>query len=175
MPRKPAASPAPSAYGRALARLFRRDHAEEEIRRALRRAGHAEPELQEAVLRLKRRGALDDERYAESFARSRLAHRGLGRNRVRAALRQRGVDRATAERGLAAALREVSEAEVMEALARRYWRQRSNDLPARRVLKLRAFLLRRGFPPELVRDRLQALWPRHRQALAALEATEDES
>ena len=175
MPRKPAASPAPSAYGRALNRLARRDHAEAEMRQALRRAGHAEAEVEEAVARLKGLRAIDDERFAESFARSRMAYRGLGRNRVRAALRQRGVARAAAERGLKGALRDLSETDALDALARRYWTQRAADEPRRRMAKLWVFLLRRGFPADLVRDRLATLWPRHREALDGLEEAEDES
>jgi len=39
-------------YGRALARLARRDHSEQEIRRALRRDGFADEEIEETVVRL---------------------------------------------------------------------------------------------------------------------------
>ena len=175
LPRKTAASPAPSAYGRALRKLSRRDHAEAELRRALRRAGHAEGEVDEAVTRLKAQRALDDGRFAEVFSRSRLRHRGLGSNRIRAELRQRGVVRSVAEKGLREALREVSETEAMDALARRYWRQREADEPGKRVQKLWAFLLRRGYPADLVSARLRALWPRWSDALDGLEPVEEES
>jgi len=175
LPRKTAASPAPTAYGRALAKLARRDHAEGELRRALRRAGHAEDEVGTAVERLKSQRALDDGRFAEAFSRSRLGHRGLGSNRVRAELRQRGVGRTVAEAGLREALRDVSEAEALDALARRYWKQRLADAPERRMQKLWAFLLRRGYPAALVGSRLRALWPSWRSALDGLEPLEDES
>jgi len=175
LPRKTAASPAPSAYARALARLARRDYAEDELRRALRRAGHGEGEVEEAVSRLKDRRALDDGRFAETFSRVRLRHRGLGSNRIRAELQKRGVGRSVAEKGLREALREVSETEALEAQARRYWRQRAADEPGQRVQKLWAFLLRRGYPADLVRARLRALWPRWSDALDGLEPIEEES
>ena len=175
MPRKPAASPAPSAYGRALSRLARRDHAEAEMRRALKRAGHAEDEVEAAVTRLKGQRALDDERFAETFARSRLVHRGLGQNRIASELRQRGVARAVANKGLGEALADVSESEALESQARRYWRARTKDEPRKRVQKLWAFLLRRGYPADLVRTRLRALWPRWSDALDGLEPLEEES
>jgi regulatory protein len=175
LPRKTAASPAPSAYGRALARLARRDFAEAELRRALRRAGHGEGEVEQAVARLKDQRALDDGRFAEAFSRSRLRHGGLGSNRIRAELGQRGVLRSVAEKGLREALREVPEAEALDAQARRYWRQRGKDEPARRVRKLWAFLLRRGYPADLVGARLRALWPRWSDALDGLEPVEEES
>ena len=116
---------------------------------------------------------LDDAGFAERFARSRLARHGLGRLRVRQGLRQRGAERGVAEAGLRAALREVPEAEVLDALARRYWRQHTRDEPPHRLRKLWAFLLRRGFPAPLVGARLRALWPRWRDAIEGLEPVEE--
>ena len=160
MPRKPAASPAPSAYGRALGRLARRDHAEAEMRRALRKAGHGPDEVEAAVTRLKEQKALDDGRFAEAFARSRLRYRGLGQRRIASELQHRGVARAVVEKGLGEALQDVSEGKALEAQARRYWQARTKDEPRTRVRKLWAFLLRRGYPADLVRTHLRALWPR---------------
>jgi SOS response regulatory protein OraA/RecX len=109
-------SPPPTPYGRALARLARRDHSEQEIRRGLRRDGFADEEIEETVARLRRDRYLDDAGFAARLARSRMAHAGLGRNRVRLELRKKGVRRATAEAGLSEALTE----EVLDGLARRF-------------------------------------------------------
>jgi regulatory protein len=119
--------------------------------------------------KLRRKGFLDDERYAERFARTGLAVRGLGRHRLRAELVRRGVTRPLVEHGLTEALQEVSEAAVVEGLAQKYWRMHLRDEPERRIQKLWAFLLRRGFPSDLVRSRLEQLWPRSRRALEGLE------
>jgi regulatory protein len=166
-------SPPPSPYARALARLARRDHSEDEIRQALLRDGSTEEEAHETVRRLKRERYLDDAGFAERLARSRLAHQGLGRNRIRLELRRKGVGRATVEAGLAEALREVPEREVLDGLARRFWRSRAADDPRRRIRKLWAFLVRRGFPAEMVYDELRVLWPRWSDALEGLEAEQD--
>ena len=69
---------------------------------------------------------------------------------------------------MAEALRDVSEADALESLARRYWRLHPRDEPLRRIRKLWAFLLRRGFPAGMVRERLAALWPRWREGLEDL-------
>ena len=122
--------------------------------------------------RLRRERYLDDAGFAARFARSRIAGHGLGRYRVRTALRTRGVARDVAEAGLAQALAEVSEAEGLDAAARRFWRGRRREEPRTRLRKLWAFLLRRGFPAELVGERLRALWPRYRDALEGLEPVE---
>jgi regulatory protein len=162
------AAPPPSAYQRALARLSRRDHTESELRRRLAEAGHPEDAVDAALARLRAQGYVDDAGFAARFARSRLANRGLGRHRIRQALHRRGVARPTAEAGLTAATTEVSEAAVLEGLARRYWQQHTRDEPAQRLRKLATFLVRRGFPVGLVFDRLHALWPRWGDALEGL-------
>ena len=139
------------------------------MRRALQRTGYAEEETEEAVGRLRREGLLDDRRFAAAFATSRMAHSGLGRRRVLQALRLRGVAPRVADAGLSEALRDLSETDVLDRLARRRWRQRADAEPEQRLRGLWRFLLGRGFPPDLVRQRLNALWPRYGDALAGLE------
>jgi len=158
-----------SAYASALRRLSRRDHSEHELRQSLVRKGHPSDEVEEALRRLRREKALDDDSFAARFARSRMAYSGLGRNRIRRDLSLRGVARATTERGLREAATEVSETEVLDRVARRYWTAHRADEPLRRIRRLWAFLLRRGFPANMVEERLRALWPRQKDALADLE------
>ena len=169
MPRSAVGAAPQSAYQRALGRLARRDHSEAELRRALAARGHGEAEVEQALARLRRERYLDDAGYAERYARSHLAHHGHGRALVRQGLRRRGVARSEAEAGLASALREVDEKGVLDSLARRYWRQHARVEPARRLPRLWAFLLRRGFAAGLVHERLSALWPRWADALEGLE------
>jgi len=172
MPRSATGAPPQSAYQRALKRLARRDHSVAELRRALVERGHEPEEIEAAIERLRRERYLDDAGFAERFARSRLAHQGHGRALIRQGLKRRGVSGSEAEAGLAGALREVNERAVLDGLARRYWRQHARVDPARRLPRLWAFLLRRGFAPGLVRDRLAALWPRWADALEGLEPAE---
>jgi regulatory protein len=171
MPRS--AAPPPTAYQRALRRLARRDHSVAELRRVLLDRGHEPEEVEAAVDRLRRERYLDDAGFAERFARSRMVHQGHGRLRIRQDLRLRGVDRGASEAGIAGAFREVDERTVLDTLARRYWRQHAAAEPARRLPRLWAFLVRRGFTPGLVRERLSALWPRWSDALEGLEPADD--
>ena len=172
MPGKKAA-PAPTAYRRAVLRLARRDQTAAELRRALAEKGHGAEEIEAAIERLRRERYLDDRGYAERFARSRMAHQGIGRARIRQGLRQRGVGRSEAEDGLRAALAEVDEKALVDALARRYWKQHARLLPERRLPRLWAFLVRRGFSPALVRGRLAALWPRWSDGLEGLDPADE--
>jgi regulatory protein len=162
-------APPPSAYRRAVLRLARRDQSAAELRRALAEKGHPADEIEAAIERLRHEKFVDDRGYAERFARSRMAHQGLGRARIRQGLHRRGVARSETEAGLAAALAEVDEHAVVDALARRYWKQHARVEPERRLPRLWAFLVRRGFPPALVRDRLATLWPRWSDALEGLD------
>jgi SOS response regulatory protein OraA/RecX len=130
--------------------------------------------VEAAILRLSTERYLDDGTYAARFARSRLAHHGLGPRRIREALRGRGVALETTEQGLREALDEVPEAEALASLARKYWRAHARDEHRQRLRKLWVFLLRRGFSPELVRRQLGALWPRHRDAVAELASLDPE-
>jgi regulatory protein len=172
MARRGVRGAAPTAYQRALRRLARRDHSEHELRRALLRLGYPEADVEGALERLRNERYLDDSGFAARFARSRMAGRGQGTNRVRQGLRARGVARAVAEGGIEEARQEVSEASVLEAMARRYWRQRRQDDPETRLRRLWLFLVRRGFPAGLVHERLRALWPRWGDALEGLEPME---
>ena len=174
MPPRQAATP-PTAYGRAILRLARRDHTVAELRRALLERGYAQDEVEAAIERLCREKYLDDQGYAERFARSRLTNQGLGRVRIRQALRQRGVDRGETESGIRTAFVDVDEQALVDALARRYWRQHTRSEPERRLPRLWAFLVRRGFAAGLVQERLRALWPKWSDALEGLEPLDDEA
>ena len=175
MARKAVPQPETTAYVRALGRLARRDHSEVELRHALRERGHSADEVDSALERLRGQRYLDDAGFAERFARSRLQGHRVGSNRIRQGLRQRGVDRQVGEAGLRKALEDAPEREALEAAARAYWRTHQRDEPKTRIRRLWAFLLRRGFPAELVSRSLGELWPRHRSALEGLTLLDGES
>jgi SOS response regulatory protein OraA/RecX len=90
-------------------------------------------------------------------------------------LKRKGVAPDVAEAGIQAALEQVSEADVLDRLARRHWRASATKQPDRRLRNLWAFLLRRGFPATLILSRLKALWPRWQDALEGLEPAEPEA
>jgi len=168
----PAVTPDPSsAYKRAIARLARRDHSEGEVRRALLEEGHGKEEVEDVISRLRSRRLLDDEAFALRFAR-RGFDRHYGRNHLRSALAHKGLAPSVVERGLKEALAQRSEAEGLEEVAQRYWRQRASDDPPLRMRKLWGFLVRRGFPSDLVLERLRVLWPSWRDALDDLDDQE---
>ena len=106
------------------------------MRRALARAGYEAPAVEAVLARLAEYKYLDDAGYAARVARTRLRYDGLGRHRIRQDLRLRGVDRKTAEAGIAEAVAEVPEAEALDRAAQKYWRSHTTDDPKLRLRKL---------------------------------------
>ena len=130
--------------------------------------------MEAALARLRSERLVDDAGFAARYARSRLEHQGQGRYRLDRALRRKGVAKDVAQAGILSALEQVSESEVLDRLARRYWRASATKPPEKRLRNLWGFLLRRGFPATLILSRLKALWPRWQDALDGLEPADSE-
>jgi regulatory protein len=136
---------APSAYLDALRMLARRELSEAQIRQRLARRGHDARAIDDAVRRLKDERALDDTRVAEAIARLETSVRRHGRLRVRRAIEQAGIDRATARRAVDGAFANLDpDTLVEEALARRL---RGTDRVAddREAARLYRYLVSQGF------------------------------
>ena len=161
--------PSRSAFASALRRLSRRDHSEQELRRALTDEGHTAEDVEDALVRVKSSRYVDDKTYAERFTRSRLSFHGQGRARIRHGLRQRGVDGELVDGALRQAADDGLEREALDAAAKRYWRTHARVPVPDRTRRLWAFLMRRGFPAGLVQERLRALWPAQGEILEGLE------
>lgn len=75
----------------ALRLLARREHSRRELRTKLSSRGYEADEIGRTLDRLAGRNLVSDERFAEAFLRSRL-ERGQGPLKIRAQLKERGVD-----------------------------------------------------------------------------------
>lgn len=121
-----------------------------ELRQKLRSKAERPDDIAPTISRLKEYGYLDDAKFAETFATSRLVGKGLGKTRVLHDLRQRRVAPAVADHAVETTYRETNETELIESFIRRKYRtapkenlfQNSKDLSSayRR-------LLRAGFTP----------------------------
>ncbi len=85
-----------SAMRRALDLLSRREHSAVELQSKLRAKGFEATHIDAALAALVDKGLLDDNRFVESYARSRI-NRGYGPLRIRAELRDRGAEPASDE------------------------------------------------------------------------------
>jgi regulatory protein len=145
-----------AALRRALHLLAAGDRSRADLRRRL--AAVAEPEAVEAALdRLAAWGLLDDAAFADRLAERTLARGGASARQVAQRLNAHGVAAGTQ----AAALSRVraAEAESARRLAGRLDDAMRHRPPAARARRLAAALLRRGYPPSLVRSVVEAQVP----------------
>lgn len=106
----------------ALRSLGARAQSAGELREKLARRAERAEDVAPILARLKQYGYIDDRRYADAIAASRLENQGLGKARVLKDLRKRRVAPALAGEAVADAYRETDEIELIEAYLRRKYR-----------------------------------------------------
>ncbi len=118
-------------------------------------------ETEAAIARLRELRYVDDAAWAERFVRDRSTRAGKGRHRIRAELATKGIDRATAESAIDAAIgaddeRARASAALESMRAKLAGGAASPAEHTDRTLKDRLFrrMLARGYPASLVRDLL---------------------
>lgn len=148
-----------SIYDRALKLLEYRARSVTELRRKLIEKGAPKGEVEEVLTRLLDQKLLDDADFARQFARTKITGAGASRIRILQQLRRKGVAADVAER----ALDELEEHEALDAstsihrVAKKKWKTlaKLDDFARRR--RLYAFLARRGFDPDEIRDAMSAV------------------
>jgi regulatory protein len=132
----------------ALRLLGYRGRSRVELRTRLLQKGYESGLVEEALAALAVSGLINDAEFSESWVRARTGSRPLGRARIAAELRQKGVERELIDEALARVDPEL-EMELALAVGRRKIEQmRGEDLYTTRR-RLGAALMRRGFPSEV--------------------------
>lgn len=127
----------------------------DELAQRLRLKKIPEETIKEVLSFLKEKDFIDDNIFARAWLNSRLK-RPLGIRRIRQELRQKGVDKEIIEQEVAR-VKDYSEAETVLGLAKERLSKLKGieaDVAKRRLY---AYLLRRGFSPEIVIDTLNQL------------------
>ncbi|HWC98412.1 MAG TPA: regulatory protein RecX [Candidatus Sulfopaludibacter sp.] len=119
--KKPAMDAA-ALWDYALKAVAARAHSIGELREKLRRRAEREEDVDGVLDRLKEYGYLNDKRFAESFASSRLSNEKFGKTRVVHDLRQRRVAPALAEKTVESVYQDVDESAMIEDWIRRKYR-----------------------------------------------------
>lgn len=120
------------------------------LRDKLLEKGHEDVAVDYALAWLTERGLLSDETFAQSVVRTYQA-RGCGQMRIRQELQRRGVDRETADWAL-----EGFSADRAQLIALLDKRLKGDVSDRREIDKAVAFLQRRGFSWQDIRDALAA-------------------
>ena len=111
-----------ASWGVALKSLAGRATSTGELREKLRRRAERAEDIDDILARLKDSGYLNDRRYAESYAASRLSGEKFGRTRVIHDLRHHRVAPALAESSVEKVYKDVDEAALIEEWIRRKYR-----------------------------------------------------
>lgn len=125
--RKPRLLDSAGLWAYALKALSARAHSTGELREKLSRRAEHKEDIDGLLDRLKDVGYLNDQRYAEGYASSRLANEKLGGSRVVRDLRQRRVAPALAEKTVREVYRDVDETALIEELVRKKYRLAPRD------------------------------------------------
>lgn len=139
-----------AAYVQALSMLARRELSEKQVRTRLARKGHADDDVDAAVVRLKAERALDDSRVAEAIARTETAIKRRGRLRVKRQIEQAGIAPALARQALDAVFEGVDDEALLEAALGRRLRGDRPIADDREFQRLYRYLVGQGFESDRV-------------------------
>lgn len=137
--------------------LSRKPWSRRELTARLRRRGAPPAVAEEAVATLEAQGYVDDRAFARQWAEGRASRRHLGSLRLRDELQRKGVPRQEADMAVRQAFAETGEEERALAAARRRLPALQRKNADRAALRLRDYLLRRGYPGDVVRRVLRRL------------------
>ncbi|MFT4170984.1 MAG: recombination regulator RecX [Rhodocyclaceae bacterium] len=135
---------------RALRLLATREHSQVELRRKLAARAEEGDDIEAVIGRLSETGLQSDERFAESYVRSRAERVGAGR--LKRELSDRGVSAEIVESALAHTLEEDE-----PTRARAVWRKKFGNAPqdAKEWARQARFLQARGFSADIIRKLLK--------------------
>ncbi|AIQ36433.1 RecX family transcriptional regulator [Paenibacillus sp. FSL R5-0345] len=143
------------AYVEGLRYLERKPRTAMEMTRRLRQKEIGETIIAEVVQRLQQERLLDDPLYAKQWAEQRITNQRKGKMWIRQELREKGIDKSL----ISEALENISpEQELESALqtGRKKWNLIRGEAADKRR-KTGAFLMRRGFSGDMVRQVINTL------------------
>ena len=123
------------AFNSALNSLDYRDHSEREIRTKLLRKHDAEY-VDEAVEKLLELNLINDERYAENYARELFEHKKFGKMRIRAELRAKGISADIANEAVEALFDEEEPdniQRIVDIIGKRYYNRMNDEVGRKKV------------------------------------------
>ncbi len=136
------------AFKKAAEILQRRPKTENELRKKLSAKGIAAEQIDEAVCRVKALNWVDDKKFSEMWIENQSVFRPRSKRMLAYELRRKGISEET----ISESLRDMKDDQAAFACAERYARRLRDIDPAVIRLKLRGYLVRRGFDYDAVRQ-----------------------
>ena len=145
-------------FERAAKLLAAKSRSVAELRERLLQGRHANQAIvEEVIVRLREYGYLDDERFAVTFASSKVRQKPTGRRRLERDLSLKKIDKTVAAQALDAVFVEVSEEDLIDRAVEKRIRLRGRPKTREEAKSLFDHLLRQGFPFEMVGDKVRAV------------------
>ena len=137
----------PTAYNYALILLAARPYASRALHRKLIQKKYSAADADDVIRRLLDNGLLNDERFAEQYARSKMLSTGASKRRLTQDLYRKGIKGDIATSAIANVIDqdEIDPAAVIERVARKKLAQLGDLEPVVLRRRLFAFLARRGY------------------------------
>lgn len=139
------------AFNSALNSLDYRDHSEREIKTKLLRKYDADC-VEEAVRKLVELDLVNDERYAENYARELYEHKKFGKMRIKSELRAKGIAADIANEAVDALFEEEEPdniQRIVDIIGKRYYNRMNDDVGRKKVF---AALQRMGYSFSDIRE-----------------------
>lgn len=152
MTKKPSA---PEALVKARAYCARQERCQQELRDKLHAWEVAAKDIEPIISQLIGEGFINEARFAEHFAVSKLRQKGWGPRKIEAALKQKQVREPCIRAALKAIDREEQRERLWDLVAKRWDREKEPDAFRKRQ-RVVAYFLRRGFSTEEVERALAA-------------------
>lgn len=136
-------------------RLFKiRMRSEKEVRDKLKLKQYEADVIENTVLFLKKACLLDDALFAKLWVASRLK-KPLGLRRLGFELKVKGVPQEAIDEALTNVQKDYDEGSVLQGLIQVKMKKMKDLAPDKRKARLYAWLLRRGYSPDAVRDAMR--------------------
>jgi regulatory protein len=149
----------PTAYNYALNLLGARPYSSHSLRRKLIQKEYLAADADDAIRRLVDNGLLNDQKYAEQYARSKMLSTGASKRRLQQDLYRKGIrgDLATDAIANVIADEEIDTAAVVEQVARKKLASLGDLEPLVLRRRLFAFLARRGYDVDEIKRVVSSL------------------
>jgi regulatory protein len=148
-----------TAYNYALNLLAARPYATRALQRKLIQKEYSAADVDDAIRRLVANGLLDDAKYAEQYARSKILASGASKRRLTQDLYRKGIkgDVAAAAIDNVVADEEIDTAALVERVARKKLAQLGDLEPLVLRRRLFGFLARRGYDVDEIKRVVSSL------------------
>lgn len=144
-------------FERAVKLLAAKPRSVAELReRLLQRKGTNKAVVEIVISRLREYGYLDDERFAFSYASSKVKQRPIGRRRLQRDLKLKQVENKVAEETLELVYAETPEEQLIDRAIEKRIRLRGRPKTRAEAKSLFDHLLRQGFGFELVSEKVRS-------------------